>query len=98
MRKFIITTVIFCLVFLAIDTVHISTLFINFLLLGEIPFTDTSLSPTMMLAIMTASAMIILLEILSYKITRIRQMRQKALEVTTKKLRAIRSSQSLDLA
>ena len=98
MRKFIITTVIFCLVFLAIDTVHISTLFINFLLLGEIPFTDTSLSPTMMLAIMTASAMIILLEILSYKITRIRQVRQKALEMATKKLRAIRTSQSLDLA
>lgn len=54
MRKSTILAIIL-VIWLALDVFHIQEALLTFLIIGEIPYTDTVLSPTLFLAIMTVA-------------------------------------------
>lgn len=65
MRKTINISALIVFVWLLLDALNVFGMLLNFLLVGEIPGTSIVLSPTQMLAILTALTGLILLEVLA---------------------------------
>jgi hypothetical protein len=83
MRKTIPMTALLLFIWLLLDAFHILDILINFILVGEVPGMKTSLSPTVMLAIMAALSMVVVFELLARRIKviwRIRQQLHKFIE------------------
>ena len=76
MHRTINTAAFIFFIWLVLDTLHIPDMLLNFLLAGEVPVVKTELSPTAMFAILTATAVIILFEMLSRRISSVRRLRQ----------------------
>lgn len=84
MRKIINISALIFFIWLVLDAFNIPSALFNFILLGELPGTEKSLSPTMMLAIMTTIVGIILFEMLARRFTVIRRTRQQFLALASK--------------
>ncbi len=76
MRKTINILSLLFLIWLVLDTFNVPSVLLNFLLVGQIPGASTTLSPSMMLAIMTATGGIIIFEMLARRIEVIWRIRQ----------------------
>ncbi len=87
MRKTINICTLLFLGWLIIDAFHITDAVLNFLLVGVVPGTNTSLSPTMMLAIMTAISGIIIFELLARRVEIVHRIRQHFMKIVTKRER-----------
>lgn len=87
MRKIINISALIFFIWLVLDTLSIPSAFLNFILLGEVPGTQKSLSPTMMLAIMTTASGIIIFEMLARKFIVVRTTRQYLLSFISKRER-----------
>lgn len=87
MRKIINISALIFFVWLVLDTFQIPAALLNFLIIGELPGTQKSLSPTMMLAILTTIVSIIFFELLARKFAVIRQTRQQFLSLINKRER-----------
>jgi CRP-like cAMP-binding protein len=87
MRKIINGIAIIFFIWLVLDTLHVPDMIVNFLLVGELPGTNAMLSPTMMLAIMTALSGIIIFELLARRFDLLRQIRHRFLSLMTKRER-----------
>jgi hypothetical protein len=77
MRKTITITAFLLFIWLLLDVFHILDILINFILVGEIPGMQTSLSPTIMLAIVTTLSVIVIFELLARRIKVVWQIRQQ---------------------
>jgi hypothetical protein len=77
MRKTITITAFLLFIWLLLDVFHILDILINFILVGEIPGMQTSLSPTIMLAIVATLSMIVIFELLARRIKVVWQIRQQ---------------------
>lgn len=87
MRKIINISALIFFIWLVLDTLQIPAILLNFILLGELPGTEKSLSPTMMLAIMTTVSGIIVFEMLARRFTVIKSTRQQFLSLMNKRER-----------
>ena len=76
MRKAINIAALLFFVWLVLDTFNVIGAFLSFLLVGAIPGTTVSVSPTFMLGIMVGLLAIILFEILARHIKSLRSVRQ----------------------
>ncbi|MFA5135731.1 MAG: hypothetical protein WC505_08170, partial [Patescibacteria group bacterium] len=68
---------------LVLDAINAPGIILNFLLVGELPGMSTTLSPTMMLAIMTAASGVVIFEFMARRVEvvwRIRQQVRKLIE------------------
>lgn len=80
MRKFINISALLFFIFLVCDAFDVPYYVLTFLLVGEIPGTNTTLSPTTMLAIMSAASGMIIFELLARRIGVIYRTRQYMVE------------------
>jgi hypothetical protein len=76
MRKTINIFALLFLIWMVFDTFNVQSVLLNFLLVGEIPGATTNLSPSMMLAIMTAIGGIFVFEMLARRIEIMWRVRQ----------------------
>ena len=81
MLKIIKIIVMIVLIWLGINALHITDVFIDFLLVGKIPGFETNLSPTLMLAIITTTAGAILFEFAAKKFMSIGKWRKQVLTI-----------------
>jgi hypothetical protein len=84
MRKIINIIALLVIVWLVLDTFHISDAIVGFILIGAIPGSSTTLSPTMMLAIMTTIGGIIVFELMARRFDVLREIRYHFLNFTKK--------------
>jgi hypothetical protein len=77
MRKTINIFALLFLVWLMLDTFNVPSVLLNFLLVGQVPGASTTLSPSMMLAIMTALGGVLIFEMLARRIEMIWRIRQQ---------------------
>lgn len=82
MRRTITILAFLFLLWIMFDVAQIQDVFLNFLLVGVVPGTETALSPSLMLAIMTALSGIIIFEILARNLEIIRKIRKQFLGIT----------------
>lgn len=75
MRKIINLSALVCFVWLLLDAFQIPNILINFLLVGQIPGMNSSLSPNLMLAIMVTAAGTVVFEMLARRIEIVRRIR-----------------------
>ncbi len=68
MRKTINTLALLTFVWLLLDALNIPNMLLNFLLAGELPIIGTSISPAIMLAIMTLTAGVVVFELLARRL------------------------------
>ncbi len=94
MRKAINISALVLLIWLIVDALHIPEALISFLLVGEIPGSKTNLSPTLMLAIMTTAAGIVLFEVASHRYSGVRRFRQQILSFIFNKPQKTASTKS----
>lgn len=79
MRKTINIAVFVVFIWLLLDVVHLPDLLLGFLLVGEVPGTNLVLSPTIMLALLTALTLIVIFEVLAHHIMPVKRLRQNIL-------------------
>ena len=77
MRKAINISALLFFVWLVLDAFDILSLLINFLLVGALPGSSVSVSPSIMLAIMATLAGIIIFELLARRFGVLRQLRYR---------------------
>jgi hypothetical protein len=87
MRKAINIITLLVLIWLVLDAFHVPDAIVGFLLIGAIPGSNISLSPSMMLAIMTSISGIIVFELLARRFGILRQIRYYFLNFTKKQER-----------
>ena len=80
MLKIIKIIVMIVLIWLGINALHITDVFIDFLLVGKIPGLESNLSPTLMLAIITTTTGAILFEFTAKKFTPVSKWRKQVLQ------------------
>jgi hypothetical protein len=68
MRKIINSIALIFFIWLVLDTLNVPGAVLNFLLVGELPGTTVSLSPSLMLAIMTTVIGMIVFELMARRI------------------------------
>lgn len=76
MRKTINITALLFFIWLVLDAFDVPDKLVYFLIIGELPGTATTLSPTLMLAIMTGLTGIVVFEILARRFDAIDKLRQ----------------------
>jgi hypothetical protein len=76
MHRTINTIALIFFVWLVLDTLHVPDIIVNFLLVGALPGTNITLSPTMMLAIVTTIGGIIVFELLARRFDVLLRFRQ----------------------
>ena len=87
MRKAInIFTLVF-FIWLVMSAVDFPGVLLSFLIVGAIPGTDASVSPTIMLAITSLSGGYIIFEILARRVTTVRRIREQLVLVATRRER-----------
>lgn len=64
MKKAINTLALLTFIWLVLDALRIPNMFLNFLLAGELPFSETTLSPGLMIVLVTAVAGLIAIEVM----------------------------------
>jgi uncharacterized membrane protein YuzA (DUF378 family) len=84
MRKTINILALVFFVWLVLNTLQVPDLLMNFLLVGALPGSTTSLSPTMMLAIMTTCVGFIVFELLARRFGVFRNIRYHFINLTKK--------------
>ena len=77
MRKTINILALITFVWLVFDTFKIPDMIIRFIIVGELPGTDTSLSPSVMLALTTTIAGGVIFELLVQRISLFRTVHQR---------------------
>ncbi|MDB5177054.1 MAG: hypothetical protein JWN75_722 [Candidatus Saccharibacteria bacterium] len=77
MRKTINILAFIFLFWVVLDTYNTPSILLNFLLVGQLPGMNATVSPSMMLAIMTAIGGVVVFEILARRIEVIWQIRQQ---------------------
>ena len=82
MRKTINISALILFIWLLLGAFNLPGMLLNFLLVGEIPGTTLSLSPTQMLAILTAVTGLVVFEILSRRVSAMRRIRNQILAIT----------------
>jgi hypothetical protein len=87
MRKAINISALLFFVWLVLDTLNAPSALLNFLLVGELPGTTTALSPTLMLALMTAATGLIVFELAARRIEIVWRIRQQFIQVMTRRQR-----------
>lgn len=78
-RKIINMSIIIISTWLIATVLHLPEMLLNFLLVGKVPGLNTYLSPTLMMAIMTATMGIIIFEIVARRYDSVRQWRRRLL-------------------
>lgn len=80
MQKNITTTiVILFILWIAVYLLHLPDMLIGFLLVGAVPGTSIALSPSMMLAIVVAIAMVFAFEIAARRVDSVKRIRQNVI-------------------
>lgn len=87
MRKTINTIALLYFIWLLLDAFNIPMILINFLLVGEVPGMQSSLPPSLMLALMTATAGIIVFELLARHIEIVWRIRRYAVNLIARRER-----------
>lgn len=87
MRKAINIIALLFFTWLVLDTLNLPSQLLYFLLVGELPGTNTSLPPTAMLSLMTLAIAIILFEFGARRIEGIRQIRGQVITMLTRRER-----------
>lgn len=87
MRKTINTAAFFFFIWLVLDAFNVPSTLLLFLVVGQVPGTDITVPPTVMLTIMTFAIGVILFELGARRIEIIRYVRQQALAIMTRRER-----------
>lgn len=87
MRKLINTSAFLFFIYLVLDAFKVFDNLLLFLLVGELPGTDTRLSPTTMLSLITVAIGIIVFEVSARHIESIRRIRKLFLTLLERKNR-----------
>jgi|GEM_PF-2028701 len=87
MRKAINYSALLFFVWLVLDALNVPSALLNFLLVGELPGTTTTLSPTLMLALTTAATGLIVFELAARRIEIVWRIRQQFIHVMTRRQR-----------
>ena len=75
MRKAINMAALLTFIWLVLDTLHIPDMLMNFLLAGQLPFSNLSLSPSLMLTLLVAVAGVVAIEMSIRRFTLARRAR-----------------------
>lgn len=87
MRKTINIAALLFFIWLLLSNFDVPSILLNFLLVGELPGASTSLSPSLMLAIMTMLSGIIIFELLARKMNVVRQTRKQLVALMDRRTR-----------
>lgn len=87
MRKLINISALIFFVWLLLDALNIPSMLLYFLLMGELPGTNVSLSPTIMLALMTIASAILLFEFSARRIEVVWRIRQSLIHMMARRER-----------
>lgn len=87
MRKTINSAALLFFSGLVLITFDVPSLLLNFILVGELPGASHSLSPSLMLALMTTVAGIIVFELLARKVSVVRRTRQQLMSLINRQAR-----------
>lgn len=87
MRKLINISALILFVWLLLDALNIPSMFIYFLLVGDLPGTTVSLSPTVMLAIMTLTGGTLLFEYLARRVEVVWRIRRSLMHIALRRER-----------
>lgn len=87
MRKLINGSALVFFVWLVLDTLRLPEILLNFLLVGALPGTTATVSPTIMLAIMTLVIGIIVFELLARHVGIFRHVRRTLIGLTARRER-----------
>jgi len=85
MRKTINILALVFFVWLVLNALHIPDLLLNFILIGALPGSTATLSPSMMLAIMTTTLGMIVFELLARRFDIFRKIRYNLVNLTNKR-------------
>lgn len=87
MRKAINIFTLLFFIYLVMSAVDFPSAFISFLIVGAIPGTNASVSPTIMLAVTSLSGSYIIFEILARRITTVRRIREHLINLASRRER-----------
>ncbi len=81
MRKLLNIATIILSIWLAVDVLHAPQMLLSFLLVGEVPGLNISLSPTLMMALLTVAMGVVIFEIAARRYNTIRHWRRRLLSL-----------------
>lgn len=87
MRKAINIFTLLFFIWLVMSAVDFPSVLLSFLIVGAIPGTNASVSPTIMLAITSLSGAYIIFEVLARRVTTVRRIREHLVQLATRRER-----------
>lgn len=87
MRKAINIFTLLFFIWLVLSAIDFPSMLLSFIVIGAIPGTNASVSPTIMLAISSLSGAYVVFEILSRRVTTVRRIREHLMNLATRRER-----------